>query len=260
MRKKTGIFLTLLLVISMINFVSSDSNAFEKSAETIKEVLEATLGLLSPFFEKLIGDYSSSEFFFSKILLLILLILVIKAVLEKTPFGEDSRIRMVLSIVISILAIRFINENDFFEAIFIQYGALGISITTIVPMVIFFYFIHNTRIKTFGRKVFWAIYGITIIAIWISKFNEINEVANWIYGLTIFAVIILIFADKQIHSYLGLSELKSFQRRDTNKHIRKLKRDIHDLGEDYERGIIENKEYKKNREDLEKMIKQLLEE
>ncbi|MCK4553298.1 hypothetical protein KAT80_03780 [Candidatus Pacearchaeota archaeon] len=263
MRKKIHIlFLTLILSLLLSPLISANSFDFENAQYQITRVIDSILGILSPLLETIIGDYNTSEFFFHKILLLILLIIISKNILDKTPIGEDNKkVSLMISVIISILAIRFINENNFFGAIFIQYGTLGIAITSILPMIIFFYFVHTARIGTYGRKLFWALYGIILGAIWISKSSEIPSIANWIYGLTFLAAIVFIYLDKTIHSYLGLSGFRKFEKNINKKQIRKLKKDLQEIQEDWAYGRFNSrKEYKDEKKQIEDQIKELSKE
>ena len=262
MKKRIELFSLILVLITFApQFVSAASFDFENAKSQVTRVIDSALGILSPFFQKIIGDYSTSDFFFSKILLFILLIVIIKNVLDRTPIGSDNKkISLIVSIIVSTLSIRFINENNFFGAIFIQYGVLGIAITTILPMVIFFYFVHNTNVGTYGRKVFWTLYAITFLAIWILKSSEIPEVANWIYGLTFTAAIIFIFFDKTIHSYLGLSDFKRFERTSNKKRILEAKEELDKIEEHFQKRRMAFQEYKHEKKAIEDYIKELSKE
>ncbi len=262
MKKRSQVFLMIIMCfLATSSFISAASFSFENAKSQVTRVIDSTLGILSPFFQKIIGDYSTSDFFFSKILLFILLIIIIKNVLDRTPIASDNKkISLIISIIISILSIRFINENNFFATIFIQYGVLGIAITTILPMVIFFYFVHNTNVGTYGRKVFWSLYAIIFGAIWILKSSEIPEVANWIYGLTLTAAIIFIFLDKSIHSYLGLSDFKKFERESNKKRIREAKEELEKIEEHFQKRRMSFQEYKHEKKALEDYIKELSKE
>jgi len=261
-KKRDIIFLisiSLILILPLIN--AENSFDFENAKTQFTSVIDSALGILSPFFEKIIGDYNTSEFFFSKILLMILLIVVCKKVLDKTPFGENKeKISLLISVIVSILAIRFINENNFFEAILIQYGTLGIAITTIIPLIIFFYFVHNSGVGSFGRKIFWALYGIILLVLWLLKSKNLPEAANWIYGLTFIAVILFVIFDKTIHSYLGISGFKKFEKENNKKIIRELKEDLEKLEEHFQHRRMSFSEYKEEKKALEEHIKALSEE
>ncbi len=242
-------------------FTSAQSFNFDNISYAINDIIEKGIEILTPFFQKVIGDYSTSSFFFTKILFLILLTIIIKNILDRTPIGEGNKnISIIISSIVSVIAIRFIQENEFFEAILIQYGVLGIAITTILPMVIFFYFIHNTKVGTFGRKMFWGIYAITLGAIWMTKANELPEIANWIYGLTFVAAIIFIFLDKSIHSYFGLSEFTHYEKKVNKKMIRKILKDLDELEEDYRNGRVTERDYKYEKRNLRNQIKEFSKE
>ena len=259
--KKNIISLGIILVLTISPLISAQSYDFDYAKHQVGRVLDSALGIASPFFEAVIGDYATSEFFFHKILLLVLLIIISKNILDRTPIGEkNKKASMAIAIIISILSIRFINQNNFFEAIFIQYGVLGIAITTILPMVIFFYFIHNTKIGTYGRKVFWALYAITMSAIWISKSAEIPQIAHWIYWITIGAAIIFIGFDKSIHGYFGLTDFKKFQKKENKEAIYRAKERIQKLNERHDNNIISTWEWKQGIKEEEDRIKEISKE
>jgi len=261
MGKKRFIVLTLSLLLLPLVSAQNLFGSYIDLEQGVNDLINQGIKFSTPFFENIIGEYSTSQFFFSKILLLILLVIVIKNILDKTPLGEDNKkVSFLIAIIVSVLAIRFINENSLFEAAFIQYGVLGIAITTIIPMVIFFYFIHNTKVGTFGRKMFWGIYAITLFFIWRLKSSEIPDVANWIYGATFIVAIAFIAFDKSIHSYLGISEFLKHEKR-TNKHIvRKLLKDLDDLKEHERTGRISPSDYQRERKEIIKQIKELQKE
>ena len=124
-------------------------------------------------------------------------------------------------------------------------------------MVIFFYFIHNTKVGTFGRKVFWALYTIILTAIWLSKSNEIPEVANWIYALTILATLLFLFFDKSIHAYLGLAEFKKFVKGTNRKSMREARKQFQELEDHFTNGRITFAEYSREKREIEKHIREL---
>lgn len=262
MKKRLNIlFAMFFLILFIVPLISAGPFSYGNAEYHITRVIDSALEVLSPFFERLIGDYSTSEFFFSKVLLLILLIIISKNILELTPIGENNkRVSLIISLIVSILSIRFINENNFFAAILIQYGVLGIAITTILPLIIFFYFIHNAKIGTYGRKLFWALYAITLTAIWIFKSSEIPEAANWIYGLTLAAAILFIFIDKTVHAYFGLSHLHLFMKKSNKEGIYRAKERILKLNERRANGIINEREYRQGIKEEEDLIKEFSKE
>ncbi|MEK6875178.1 MAG: hypothetical protein AABX30_00680 [Nanoarchaeota archaeon] len=240
MKKKIRVAVILgVFLIIIIPLISAESFDFENAKYQVTRVIDSILGISAPFLEKLIGDYRTSDFFFSKILLLILLIIISENILEKTPIGENNKkVSYIVAIIISILAIRFVSQNNFFESILIPYGALGIAITTFLPIIIFFYFINSTKIGTFGRKVFWIIYGIILLVIWLSRSSEMPETANWIYALSFLSTIIFVLFDRSIHSYFGAEEFNKFLRENSRESIKRERRKIVEANNDLNNGII----------------------
>lgn len=259
MKKERPFIFTFLLVLSIS--LASAQVSFESVAFELSRLLDTVLRFISPFAEQLIGDYSSSEFFLHKLLLLVLLVVIVEKVLEKVSIigngKKAKKVNWILATLISILSIRFINENNFFEAIFLQYGILGIAITTVLPLMIFFFFVHHTPLGPTGRRTLWIIYIIITIGIWVSRADNIPDVANWLYGITIVVVIATILLDKTIHSYLGLGDFRLFERRqrDDSK-LRKL-RELDTLRLDHEAGRLSDDEFEKRRKEIRDYIEEL---
>jgi hypothetical protein len=263
MEKKFNLlFSFIILSLLTFSFVSAEQFNFDYAKEQVNMGINFVLGMAAPAFEMIIGDYATSEFFFSKILVLLLLVIIIKNVLDKARIFEDSdnkKVSLIISLILSILSIRFISQNDFFESIFIQYGVLGIAITTILPMVIFFYFIHNTKVGTFGRKMFWGIYAVILFVLWVSKSSELPEAANWIYFLTFGLAVVFILMDKSIHGYFGVSDFFDFQKKLNRERMRVLKRKLVEMDRDYKNGVFrgQESEYREESRELEREIKRL---
>lgn len=259
--KKKFIAISILMIF-LIQLVSAASFDFDNAQSQITRIIDAGLGILSPLFEKILGDYDSSEFFFQKILLLFLLIIITKFVLEKTPIGsKNKKVSLLISILVSVIAIRFINQNNFFEAIFLQYGVMGIAISTLLPLVIFFYFVHTINVGTFGRKFFWIMYVIILIFLWLSKSGDIPAAANWIYGLAILTAGGLLFFDKDVHKYFGTSHLRIFMAKSNKEGIYRAKERLHKAFERYNStpSLMSKYEYDQIVKEEEKRIKELSE-
>lgn len=259
MENKKKIMLVLSLTLSLISLVYAQNNPFIDIQYEVGRVINQIFEITKPVLETIMGEASTAEFFFHKVLLLILLIVIIKNIIERTPIGENNKnVSWIIALIVSVLGIRFINENRFFMTIFLQYGVLSIAITTLLPMIIFFYFIHNTRVSTFGRKVSWTLYVMMLTLIWISKLDEIPEVANYIYIAMIASIVVFILADKSIHSYLfGLSNFRAFERNQKEEAIIRLRRRMNELTRDLRDGIVTNREYERRRREIQRQIREL---
>ena len=92
------------------------------------------------------------------------------------------------------------------------------------------------------------------------KSQNLSNTANGIYALAIVASIICVFFDKTIHSYLGLSGFKKFEKEKNKKIIRELKEDLEKLEEHFQHRRMSFSEYKEEKKALEDHIKALSEE
>jgi len=222
-----------------------------------EQLLQWTTDVLSPIFQVILGDYSSSEFFFAKCLLFILLLVIITFVLNKAKiFGsldEHPGVIYIIAIAVSILAIRFLPDNSLINGILLPYSTLGIALTTFLPLLIYFFFINNANIGHFGRRAGWVLYGIIFLALWLSQNPNTSKTTDWIYWCSLGFVIASFFFDSAIHRYFNLNEYHRFKRRTNVSHINDLKLRIAELKAQPDWQT--DKTLKKEIEDKEKALK-----
>ena len=119
--KKLSIMFGFL--ISMTSFASAQF--FLDLERGVYDVTEYLTDVTRPFFQWIIGDYSGGDIFLIKCLLLILLFVVINLILRKTTLGENNRgAAAIIAIITSILAVRFMPDNEIFTAILLPYNTL----------------------------------------------------------------------------------------------------------------------------------------
>lgn len=231
MIKKRAILFGVLLSLSVIlitNFVSAQyygyGSGFIDLGIGMQQIIDQIIRFFDPLLRVVLSDYSSSEFFFAKVMFLILLIIIIYFILDHVPLFQGYRtIAMMVSLIVSIIAVRFISENEFITFILLPYGTLGIAITSAIPFFIFAYGIHTTGLPGIGRKIAWGFFGIVFFALWIYKFNEINTIGNQIYLWTLVAIGIMMVFDRSIHAYFRGLNIKDFERRADEERIAELK-------------------------------------
>jgi len=189
------------------------------------QVIQWVQDFAAPFFEILVGEYSGGEFFFAKCLMLVLLFIIIMFILEKSDFlGMKKRrgISFLISMIIAILAIRFIPETDVIRAMILPYNVMGIAILSILPFVIYFFFIHKSNMGSIGRRLAWSFYAIIFGVLWYSRYTSLSPTGNQIYGWMLAAVVLCLILDKQIHEYFGSIELKDARNRSIDHKINSL--------------------------------------
>lgn len=152
---------------------------------------------------------SFDEYLFAKIILFTIILLVVYTVIRKNTIFSGSKnkpIQWIISGAVSILSIRYVSD-EFLEVILLQYGTLAVGLGLVIPLFIFFLFIHQSNIGPFGRKIGWIVYGISFIAIWIFRYDEIGA-ANILYWVGLAIVLFLILFDSTVHKYFGMSSIR----------------------------------------------------
>lgn len=212
-------------MFAVINFVYAQYSTF--SADELKEGANQVVGwikaIFGPFFEAILGTRSYDSFFYAKVLLLILLYALISFILNKIDlFQGRGGVISIVAGVISVLAVRFLQENDFVRGILLPTGALGISLIVILPILIYFFFVHEYIKGSSGRRIAWMFFFVVFCAIWLKRRTEIPSDLNWIYSLGIIIVGINFLFDSQIHQYFELAALKRWNQKLRDREVAKL--------------------------------------
>ena len=263
MNKKKSLFGIAfgVILLKILPFISAfDPRSFFETG--VNQVVEGVEGFTAPFFEVLLNTSAYEDFFFAKCLLLILLFVVIVFVIDKAEiFGKVKRKPFVIytiSAIVSILGMRYLPESDLIKGILLPYSALGIAITTFLPLVIYFFFIHNSGFEHFGRRAGWALYGIIFLALWWSKGIDLSGTSSWIYwGAIVFVLLSFIF-DTSIHKYFQLSDFRRFTKESKFWTKLEIKDKMEKLMKAMQEGSITQTEYDKELQILEERYKELM--
>lgn len=177
------------------------------------DLIRGAQDVLTPLFEVLLGTSSYGDFFFAKILFFLLLFIIIFAVFKKVEiFERVEKLVPVISLIISLLAVRYISDEGFFAGILLPYTTLGISIITFLPFLIYFWFVHTTVTTSTGRRFAWIFYGLIFILLWGSRSSDLTSGMNWIYFLGIAIIVLIALFDKSIHEYFGTAKAAKLKR------------------------------------------------
>jgi len=186
------------------------------SAATPEYYFERTIEWLksgwAPFFAAVLGTSSFDEFLFAKVLVLFLIFCVVYMVLRRVEiFSTNNAVLIIVSVVVSILSVRFMGENEFITGVLLPYGVMGASITVFLPMLIYSLFVQTSVAGTLGRRIAWIVYGIIFLVMWGMRGSEIGAV-NYIYLAGIIFVILNFIFDGPIHQYFGTAPLRKARR------------------------------------------------
>jgi len=211
--KKLNLIFLLFVLSTLIILPKVSAQSFIGASDIVSSTVEAATSVFNPLFGALFGVDSNSELLLAKILLFLLLALILNVVLKKLPLLENQKgIALLVALIISIFAVRFMSESELTLGILLPYGTLGVAIWTIFPFIVFFYFLHATKIGSMGRRIAWMIFGIIWLVLWAARYQDFSPISNQIYWWTFFAMVLVFIFDKRIHGYFGAHELNVFYR------------------------------------------------
>jgi len=235
------------------------------SAGPVQGVQQLTQGLremiviVIQFVGNTVFDINSfGEFLFAKILLFTLILIITYSVIKKnTLFGgrKNRPVQWIVASAVSILAIKYLPDN-FIQAILLQYGAFAVAVTVFLPLIIYFFFIHQSEIGHLGRQVGWIVFASAFFALWSFRYEDLGS-ANIIYWIAIGFFIIVFLFDRKIHEYFGLSSYRKAKEGIRNERRVEALRKLEELEKDKAKGFYEGREraYERLKEHLKTIIR-----
>ena len=214
--KKRVIGLFALLSAFFVQIVSAYPSSFGASqiGYWISQGIENARIIMEPVFITMFGDYTGYDFLWTKVAIFVLLFVIIRYILGKIDtFKDNNAVQVVISFIVSLFAIRYMGENDIIRGILLPYGVLGVALVTLLPFLIFFYFVHKTNMGSGGRKLSWMFFAVIFGVLWYNRFGDLSPLANQIYGWTLVGVIAVLMFDQKIHEYFGLAEDAEMRRK-----------------------------------------------
>src|SRR6185436_11514323 len=95
-------------------------------------------------------DAGASELFFIKVLVFILLVGMIGYAVRRVPgIGDKSLLVVLISVIVSLISVRYITSEALVNFIWLPYGVLGIFLASVFPFIIGFFFIESFRSRFF---------------------------------------------------------------------------------------------------------------
>ncbi|MFA5060701.1 MAG: hypothetical protein WC494_00080 [Candidatus Pacearchaeota archaeon] len=266
--KKEGYFLVLLLsslfLISLVSSAYYTPGSFGSGLGFgVSQLIEIIEDVSYPLAASIFG---STEYIFEKLLFLLIIVSIIYVVLGKIPiFGGSEKteksIRWIVTLAIGLLATRFMIETELIQMMILPYTVLGVVLTSILPLVIYFFFvITGFQGTTLGysvmRKVLWIFFGIVFIGIWNSRIDQIGDLA-WIYLATGLISFLFLFLDGTINRAILRSKYGELKRDSLLRNIAKEKENLDEIEEWHRDNKIGEEDYKRIRRKIMKNINRL---
>jgi hypothetical protein len=226
MIKKSFLGLSILIVFSVM-FLSSFVSAYGD----LGYFLDRAAFQVQPVAQFFLGGYDYTGYLLFERFLFFLIIFGITFVVLKTQplFKDQKNILVVISLVVPLLAVRYISF-EWFNTVLMSYQVFGIALLSIIPFVIYFFFLLGIAPLASGhssvRKIGWILFGCVYLGLYsTSQENYYSEVYLW----TAFAALLFFLADKTIQTYFIKQQLKHHAVRSLADSLVKVQKDVNDL-------------------------------
>jgi len=151
--------------------------------------------VFGPYIEALFGPGYLLE---KLALLLVLLSFIYIAVSRIPPLAKNRSVVWIITISVSLLATRFFSDIELFRAVLVPYEIYGVVVASILPLILYFFFIESFD-SHFIRKIGWIAFIVIFFGLWFIRMEELGSIA-WIYfAVAIISLIVFMF-DKAIHA------------------------------------------------------------
>jgi len=238
MKKLFGVFILGLLMFSMCaSFVSADA------VENIQDGVKSAYSVVEPALKFIVGDTGESpELFLAKILFLIIIFSIVWMALKKISFFSENEWSLwIVTIAVSLLAIRWLGNESVINTVILPYSALGVALTAGIPFVVYFLVVKDFN-KTM-RKLAWIFFIVIFVALWIMRSGKNAEAAGaiggaigpfvWIYLATAGLGVAVLLFDGTIQKIMNKASIERLDATHRRRLVNELKKDIEDINERY---------------------------
>lgn len=259
MKKEVLVFFTLISFIFLIGLVSAApyGGGFSSVGDKARMAMDNGAAALAPIASYILGDADTGGLLFAKVLFFIIILSIVWLALNNIELFSDYIIaHWAITIVVSILAVRFLGDQNWMNTILLPYGTLGIAISAGLPFVIFAMVVHwgfpGPQNRTI-RRIAWLFFAVIFIGLWISR-EDLGESA-WIYPVTAIASVVMLFMDGTIQNFFYRMQLDRYSAKDPARQmvLEQMARNDDLLA----KGMISNAEHAKMKKKLSKRLLEL---
>jgi len=205
--KVLSIFFLSIIVMSLFAFLTSA----ETPLDILINKISGPTNLVNAINQQLGSDTQAA---IAKVLFFILIALIIYSISDVIPFISNSNnaIKWGVTLIISFLAIWFLQVGDII-LILTSYKALGVAITTVIPLIVLIAFNYKLRSQgsTYAgiiNKITMTLFILYVGFSWLTTDTAFLGQSNlwWIYPVTIIIAFIWLFAEGWIYYRIFLSK------------------------------------------------------
>jgi len=239
--------------IVALSLLSSFVSAYYYYGGFIGNGIDAVVNAWEPIFAALLGGFGwSGMYLFERLLLFILLMAVVYVAVGRVSLLEGNKnVRWIVSIIVPLLGIRYINY-EWLSALILQYQMLAIVLTAVLPFILYFYFVHNISNDSGTlRKAMWILYAFVYTGLWSTAGDNSN---SYIYLWSVIAAIVMIFMDHKIALMLESAEMRRQGRQHLELQVAELRKQIDQINSYVKDGQLDPRV---GRKEVDKLMKQV---
>lgn len=255
MNKKKGLMFAfgILMAVLSISLISAVYyGGFYNARQGMNDMINLFVDFFEPLFQVLLGGvYYSGWLLFERFLIFILLLSIVYVSISRTGFfGDNKAVTWIISVAVPLLAVRFISF-EWLNTIILQYQVLGVALTSIIPFLIYLFFLHGISNSPTVRKIGWIFFIVVYFGLWTTSETKVyGEVYLW---TALLSLLFLLF-DGTIHYYFMKQQLTMRGEGDKWARIAALRNDIRETKLAMDRGDLPEKTGRKILKDKEKAI------
>jgi hypothetical protein len=202
---------TLGLLFSML-FASSFVSAL-----TTSDIDQFFGSYINPFVKYILGDVGTGQTFFIKFLFAIIIFAVVFYSVKQVPSLGKGMTLWLITIAVTLLAVRFLSNETIINFLWLPQGVLGVALATLLPFILFFFFIESFADAPIIRKVGWSVFAVIYVMLALLRWEDLaiagttaaggasaNLLAGfnlgWFYLIIAGLSLLAIFADKGIRA------------------------------------------------------------
>lgn len=174
------LFLTTILVIASVGFVSAQVSSVGDGVSKFLDVASAQLDPVAKWF---LGKTTSGDLLLVKLLIFVIMLAASLVALEKMGMFETKKgLRWLIAIIIGILGARFLSTDALINFVWMPYGILGVLLATVIPFIIWFYFVESFSSPVL-RKVLWVAFAVIYFSLAAVRWNDLAIKTAPIFGV-----------------------------------------------------------------------------
>jgi len=232
MKKRSFLFFILMFVslVSLVQFASAAYGYFDLKS-SVENLINIVVEFSSPFLQAILGgDYWDGQMLFEKFLLFAVLVSIVYVAMSKAPFfkregGEPIKgVVWTISLIVPILSIRYI-DMGWLNTILMTYQVFGIAMTTLLPLIIYFFFLQGvTDSSGTVSKIGWILFICVYLGLYTT--TDRTNYSQW-YLVTAFLALIFLLLDGTIRRYYLMQKMKQAGATSVWDQINKLEEQKH---------------------------------